>query len=54
MKNKKIESLNLENLRLENLRNELVGLTLPNYVSKRMFGEIQKKINEIIKKINEK
>ena len=39
-------------LNLENLKEELEGISSPGYAEKRMFGEIQKKINEIIEKIN--
>jgi len=49
MKQEKISKLDLNNL-----KKELEGLIDTSYVEKRMFGEIQKKINEIIKELNSK
>ena len=42
----------ISKLELDNLREEFKGLPAPSYTAARMFGEIQKKINEIIEKIN--
>ena len=42
----------INTLELEKLKHEFVGMSDPSYVEKRMFGEIQKKINEIIEHIN--
>ena len=39
-------------LELDNLKEELEGVSAPGYAEKRIFGEIQKKINEIIEKLN--
>ena len=49
---KENEENKITKLNLEDLKEELEGISSPGYAEKRMFGEIQKKINEIIEKLN--
>ena len=46
------EEKEITKLDLNNLGKELKGVSAPGYAEKRMFGEIQKKMNEIIEKLN--
>lgn len=44
----------LKRLDLEKLRDELIGYSMPEYAIKRMLGEIQNKINELVEYLNAK